>query len=332
VVGAAQGPDRWLMRWLVTGAGGMLGRDLCAVLAEAGESGVVAATRVDLDVTDATAVGDAVAGVDVVLNAAAWTDVDGAETAEDAATAVNGHAVRILAEAAGARLFHFSTDYVFDGVATVPYAEDAAPAPLNAYGRGKLVGERAVLANGGHVVRTAWLYGAHGRNFVRTMLRLAGERDTVDVVADQEGPPTWSYALAGQVVALAQAVAAGRAAPGVYHGTAGGQTTAGSGPGTPDDQRPVSAAGPAADVQRARAAALGRHGHRTAAGVADHAHLRHAHRGLIRIPRDLGVVVGAKRALCRERATTTPRSAVKQPRGRGAAGGTRRCRCRSAAR
>jgi dTDP-4-dehydrorhamnose reductase len=225
VVGAAQGPDRWLMRWLVTGAGGMLGRDLCAVLAEAGESGVVAATRVDLDVTDATAVGDAVAGVDVVLNAAAWTDVDGAETAEDAATAVNGHAVRILAEAAGARLFHFSTDYVFDGVATVPYAEDAAPAPLNAYGRGKLVGERAVLANGGHVVRTAWLYGAHGRNFVRTMLRLAGERDTVDVVADQEGPPTWSYALAGQVVALAQAVAAGRAAPGVYHGTAGGQTT-----------------------------------------------------------------------------------------------------------
>jgi dTDP-4-dehydrorhamnose reductase len=190
------------MRWLVTGAGGMLGQDLCAVLAEAGES-----------------------GVDVVLNAAAWTDVDGAEADEDAATAVNGHAVRVLAEAAGPRLVHFSTDYVFDGAATVPYPEDGEPAPINAYGRGKAVGERAVLAAGGYVVRTAWLYGAHGRNFVRTMVRLAGQRETVDVVADQEGPPTWSYALAAQVVALAGAAAAGRAAPGVYHGTAQGQTS-----------------------------------------------------------------------------------------------------------
>ena len=213
------------MRWLVTGAGGMLGRDLCAVLAEAGESGVVAATRAELDITDVAAVRDAVAGVDVVLNTAAWTDVDGAEAAEDAATAINGHAVRILAEAAGARLFHISTDYVFDGAGTVPYAEDAEPAPINAYGRSKAVGERAVLAAGGYVVRTAWLYGAHGRNFVRTMLRLAEQRKTVDVVADQEGPPTWSYALAGQVVALAGAAAAGRVAAGVYHGTAAGQTS-----------------------------------------------------------------------------------------------------------
>jgi dTDP-4-dehydrorhamnose reductase len=213
------------MRWLVTGAGGMLGRDLCAVLAGAGESGVVALTRSELDITDSAAVRDAVAGVDVVLNAAGWTDVDGAETAEEAATAVNGDAVRVLAETAGARLFHISTDYVFDGAATVPYAEDAEPAPINAYGRSKLAGERAVLATGGFVVRTAWLYGAHGRNFVRTMLRLADERETVDVVADQEGPPTWSYALAGQVVALAGAAAAGRASPGVYHGTAGGQTS-----------------------------------------------------------------------------------------------------------
>jgi dTDP-4-dehydrorhamnose reductase len=213
------------MRWLVAGSGGMLGQDLCAALAEAGEADVVPATRAALDITDAAAVKEAVAGVDVVLNAAAWTDVDGAEAAEDAATAVNGHGARLLAAAAGPRLFHLSTDYVFDGAATVPYPEDAAPAPLNAYGRGKLTGEQAVLAAGGFVVRTAWLYGAHGANFVRTMLRLAGERDTVDVVADQEGPPTWSYALAGQVVALAGAAAAGRAAPGVYHGTAGGQTS-----------------------------------------------------------------------------------------------------------
>jgi dTDP-4-dehydrorhamnose reductase len=213
------------MRWLITGAGGMLGQDLCAVLAEAGEAGVLSATRAALDITDAAAVRAAVAGVDVVLNAAGWTDVDGAEAAEEAATAVNGYAVRLLADAAGARLFHISTDYVFDGTATIPYPEDAEPAPINAYGRGKLAGERAVLAAGGYVVRTAWLYGAHGRNFVRTMLRLAGERETVDVVADQEGTPTWSYALAAQVVALAGAAAAGRATPGVYHATAGGQTS-----------------------------------------------------------------------------------------------------------
>jgi dTDP-4-dehydrorhamnose reductase len=213
------------MRWLVTGAGGMLGRDLCAVLAAAGEPDVVTATRAELDITDPAAVRDAVGGADLVLNAAAWTDVDGAETAEEAATAVNGHAVRVLAETAGKRLIHLSTDYVFAGTATTPYAEDAEPAPANAYGRGKAIGERAVLAAGGCVVRTAWLYGAHGSNFVRTMLRLAAERETVTVVDDQQGPPTWSYALARQVVALAGAVTAGRAGPGVYHGTAAGSTT-----------------------------------------------------------------------------------------------------------
>ncbi|GIM89127.1 dTDP-4-dehydrorhamnose reductase [Paractinoplanes toevensis] len=213
------------MRWLVTGAAGMLGQDLTAVLAKVGETDAVAATRADLDVTDQMAVREAVAAADVVLNAAAWTDVDGAENAEEAATAVNGHAVRHLAEAAGKRLIHFSTDYVFDGRTTFPYAEATEPAPINAYGRGKALGEQAVLAAGGYVVRTTWLYGAHGPNFVRTMLRLAAERDTVDVVDDQQGAPTWSYALARQAVALAGAAAAGTAAPGVYHGTAGGSTT-----------------------------------------------------------------------------------------------------------
>jgi dTDP-4-dehydrorhamnose reductase len=213
------------MRWLVTGAGGMLGRDLCAVLAEEGETDVVAATRADLDVTDPAAVRDAATGADIVVNAAAWTDVDGAETAEAAATAVNGYAVQTLADVAGKRLIHLSTDYVFAGTATVPYPEDTPPAPVNAYGRSKAIGEQAVLAAGGYVVRTAWLYGASGPNFVRTMLRLAAQRDTVDVVDDQQGPPTWSYALARQVVALAGAAAAGRAAPGAYHGTAAGSTT-----------------------------------------------------------------------------------------------------------
>ncbi|WP_193786362.1 dTDP-4-dehydrorhamnose reductase [Actinoplanes friuliensis] len=213
------------MRWLVTGAGGMLGRDLRTVLAEAGETDVVAATRADLDVTDQSAVRAAVAGADVVLNTAAWTDVDGAETAEEAATAVNGHAVHTLAAAAGKHLIHLSTDYVFAGDATAPYPEDAVPAPVNAYGRSKAIGEQAVLAAGGYVVRTAWLYGAHGPNFVRTMLRLAAERDTLDVVDDQQGPPTWSYALARQLVDLAGAARDGRAAPGAYHGTAAGSTT-----------------------------------------------------------------------------------------------------------
>ena len=174
------------MRWLVTGAGGMLGRDLCAVLAEAGETEVVAAGRADLDITDPAAVRQAVAG---------------------------------------RRLIHFSTDYVFDGAAADPYPEETAYAPVNAYGRGKAIGEQAVLAAGGSVVRTAWLYGAHGPNFVRTMLRLAAERETVTVVDDQQGQPTWSYALARQVVALAGATAAGRAAPGPFHGTAAGATT-----------------------------------------------------------------------------------------------------------
>jgi len=216
------------MRWLVTGAGGMLGRDLCAVLAEAGERDVLAATRGRLDITDTAALRGILDGVDVVLNAAGWTDVDGAETAEDAATRVNGFAAGELARTCattGALLLHVSTDYVFDGTATAPYPEDAAPNPVNAYGRGKLVGEREVLAAGGYVVRTAWLYATHGRNFVRTILRLAREQETVDVVADQEGPPTWSYALAAQLVALAGAAAAGRVAPGVFHGTAAGQTT-----------------------------------------------------------------------------------------------------------
>jgi dTDP-4-dehydrorhamnose reductase len=157
--------------------------------------------------------------------------VDGAESEEAAATAVNGTAVAGLAAVcarAGAALVHVSTDYVFPGTATEPYAEDAPTAPVNAYGRGKLAGERAIAAalpGRGFVVRTAWLYGAGGPNFVGTMLRLAAERDTVDVVDDQRGQPTWSYALAERLVALGEAALARTAPAGVYHGTASGQTT-----------------------------------------------------------------------------------------------------------
>ncbi|MGW5846944.1 dTDP-4-dehydrorhamnose reductase [Streptomyces sp. NPDC055254] len=222
--------DSGATRWLVTGAAGMLGQDVLAVLADAG----IKATglgRADLDITDPAAVRAAVGGVDVVVNCAAWTDVDGAETAEDAATAVNGAGVRVLAGAcaeAGARLLHVSTDYVLPGDATQPYAEDAATSPVNAYGRSKLVGERAVaelLPRDGYVVRTAWLYGEHGPNFVATMLKLAAQRDTLDVVDDQHGQPTWSYALARRLVELGLAALDGRAPGGVYHGTASGRTT-----------------------------------------------------------------------------------------------------------
>ena len=218
-------------RWLVTGAAGMLGTDLLAVLDGVPGIETTAVTRAELDVTDPAAVRAAIAGHDVVVNAAAWTDVDGAETQEAAATAVNGAAVRNLAEACaeqGAVLLHVSTDYVFDGNGTSPYPEDAPTDPLNAYGRSKLVGEQAVLEllpARGYVVRTAWLYGENGGNFVATMLKLAGRMDSLTVVDDQRGQPTWSYELARQLVALGRAALDGAAPAGIYHGTASGETT-----------------------------------------------------------------------------------------------------------
>lgn len=212
--------------WLVTGAGGMLGVDLVERLRSEGER-VIALARRDLDVCDAAAVAAAVEGhrPAVVVNCAAWTRVDDAESQERAALAVNGTAVRGLASACdtvGAVLVQPSTDYVFDGRAAAPYAETAGTAPINAYGRSKLAGERAVLEGGsGYVVRTAWLYGAHGGNFVRTMVRLAAEREHLDVVDDQVGQPTWTRDLAERIVALVRSGAPG----GIYHGTNSGSTT-----------------------------------------------------------------------------------------------------------
>lgn len=217
-----------MTRWLVTGASGMLGRDLVAMLRRDGAQ-VTALTRRDLDITDAAAIAAALrdARPDLVVNCAAWTAVDLAETREAEALAVNGTAVGHLAAACagtGARLIQLSTDYVFDGTARVPYPEDAPTGPVSAYGRTKLAGERAVLRelpDRGCVLRTAWLYGPHGGNFVATMLRLERERPTVEVVDDQHGQPTSTTAVAGQIIALA---AAGAPA-GIYHATCSGQTT-----------------------------------------------------------------------------------------------------------
>jgi len=219
-----------MTKWLVTGAGGMLGRRLVEVLGQRGIE-TTARARTELDVTDPAAVDAAVRGHRVVVNAAAWTDVDAAETDEPAATAVNGYGPRRLAAACArhdAYLLHVSTDYVFDGRRTEPYPEDAPTAPINAYGRGKLAGEQAVtelLPTRGYVVRTAWLYDTVGRNFVTTMLRLAAERDHVDVVADQYGQPTWARALAERLVELGAAALSRPAPAGIYHGTAAGETT-----------------------------------------------------------------------------------------------------------
>lgn len=208
------------MRYVILGSGGMLGRDLVRQL-EGRE--VVALTRREVDVTDATAVRAAVAGAHAVINAAAYTRVDDAETHEVEALAVNGVAAGIAAAAAaeaGARFVQLSTDYVFDGRATEPYPEDAPRHPLGAYGRTKAEGELRVLAAhpDAYVVRTAWLYGRHGSNFARTMLSLAAQRDTVSVVTDQVGQPTWTRDLAGWIVGLLDA----EAPAGIYHGTNSG--------------------------------------------------------------------------------------------------------------
>lgn len=217
-----------MTRWLVTGASGMLGADLIAALTSRGEP-ATGMDRASLDVTDAAAVIDAIARCrpDVVVNCAAWTAVDDAEASEEQALAVNaGGAANLAAASAGvgARLVQISTDYVFPGDADRPYAEDSVPAPGTAYGRTKLAGEQAVLSRlpgSGYVVRTAWLYGAHGPSFVRTMIQLADQRPTVDVVDDQHGQPTWTVDVVRQIIALAHSAAA----PGIYHATSSGQTT-----------------------------------------------------------------------------------------------------------
>jgi dTDP-4-dehydrorhamnose reductase len=217
-----------MTRWLLTGANGMLGLDLQVTLALAGvpEKDVSALTIADLDITEADAVRDAVRGHDVVVNCAAYTAVDAAESHEGQAFSVNAVGAANVADACrtvGARLVHLSTDYVFSGDATEPYAEDAPLAPLSAYGRTKAAGEWAVQARcpQAWIVRTAWLYGAGGPNFVKTMARLADRHDTLDVVDDQTGQPTWTIDVAQAILRLVDA-----SAPfGVWHATSQGETS-----------------------------------------------------------------------------------------------------------
>ncbi|MGL3200623.1 MULTISPECIES: dTDP-4-dehydrorhamnose reductase [Curtobacterium] len=211
-----------MTRFLITGAAGMLGQDLQQALSG---RDVTALGRADLDITDPDAVDAAVAGHDVVVNSAAYTRVDDAETHEDDAYAVNATGPKLLAEAAvrhGAKLVTISTDYVFDGHGTAPYAEDAPTDPINAYGRTKAAGEafvRDIAPDSSYVLRTAWIYGAHGPNFAATMLRLAATHDTVTVVTDQVGQPTWTADLAARILALVDA----DAPAGTYHATNSGQ-------------------------------------------------------------------------------------------------------------
>jgi len=201
------------MRILVTGAGGMLGQDVVRAAEAAGDD-VVALARGDLDVTDERGVAAALSDeqVDAVINCAAWTDVDGAESDPDGADAVNALGAENVANAAahvGARLVHVSTDYVFDGDRApdeAAYVESDVPGPRSVYGASKLAGEEAVTAAGGShaIVRSSWLFGVGGRNFVATMLALGIERDEVSVVDDQIGSPTATAQLAPALLALAR--------------------------------------------------------------------------------------------------------------------------------
>jgi dTDP-4-dehydrorhamnose reductase len=211
------------VRLLVTGAAGMLGHEVVAAAEKLGHE-VAAWDLPECDLTDAHATLDAIRRLDprAVVNCAAYTNVDGAESDEATAERVNADAAGNLAracKAAAARLVHVSTDYVFDGTKREPWIESDAPNPLGAYGRTKLHGEEQVTAelDDHAIVRTAWLFGPHGPNFVATMLRLAGDNDEVSVVTDQVGSPTFAGHLAPALVDMAE-----RSDTGIFHGAGAG--------------------------------------------------------------------------------------------------------------
>lgn len=216
-----------MKRMLLTGKNGQVGWELERALAPLGE--VFACDRAGLDLADPDRIRAVVRETrpGIIVNAAAYTAVDKAESEPDIAMAINGTAPGILAEEAkrlGALLVHYSTDYVFDGTKPMPYTEDDAPAPINSYGRSKLAGEQAIQASGCRhlILRTSWVYGLRGGNFLRTMLRLAGEKDELRIVDDQIGSPTWSRAIADATAAILNRA---ETPAGLYHMTASGTTS-----------------------------------------------------------------------------------------------------------
>ena len=216
---------------LLTGAGGQLGRELAAALPACGT--VIACDRAALDLRLPAMIEHVVRSIapQFIVNAAAYTAVDRAEAERDLAFAVNADAPAVLAseaKRAGAVLFHYSTDYVFDGANTAPYDEDAHANPQNVYGMSKLAGEQAVHASGALALtlRTSWVYSRHGSNFLTTMQKLAAERDELRIVADQTGVPNWARAIAGATATLIQRGSACIADhAGLYHLSASGSTT-----------------------------------------------------------------------------------------------------------
>lgn len=212
------------MRWMVVGAKGMLGTDLVSKLVDAGHD-VMAVDRLEVDITNQASVEHTIENVDVVVNVAAYTAVDKAEENETDAFLVNAVGPQHLARRCkkiGARLVHISTDYVFDGSNSSPYSEDGPVNPAGAYGRTKAAGEWAVRANTDDyiIVRTAWLYGAHGKCFPKTMAALSDKHETLSVVTDEVGQPTWTADLADLILRLVVA----EVPSGTYHGTSSGRT------------------------------------------------------------------------------------------------------------
>jgi len=222
------------VRLLVTGANGQVGCELRQSLAPLGQ--VIALDRAACDLARPAEVARILraATPDVIVNAAAYTAVDRAEQEEELATLINGTAVGEIAQAArqlGALLIHYSTDYVFDGRKDAPYAEDDVPSPISAYGRSKLAGERAIAQCGGRylIVRTSWIYAARGHNFLKTVLRLARERDELRIVEDQIGAPTWARDLAAATAVMTrqarQEIARDDFESGLFHVTGSGATS-----------------------------------------------------------------------------------------------------------
>ncbi|MFL6248320.1 MAG: dTDP-4-dehydrorhamnose reductase [Thermoanaerobaculia bacterium] len=211
------------MKWLITGAGGMVGRDLCDALTARAED-VVALTRNDLDITDSRRVNEIISrhAPSAIVNCAAYTKVDQAESEESVANAINGSAVELLASAAnatGTLLVQISSDFVFDGTSRVPYEVTAATAPLSSYGRSKLLGEVAATHARKHLIlRTSWLFGVHGPNFVEAIHnQIRKGTNPLRVVSDQRGRPTYTPHLAEAIIRLAHAASESDVARGIVH-------------------------------------------------------------------------------------------------------------------